>query len=170
MYLNRFWIVIGLCANACIGINQQDLIGDSDRPLDTGNLGVTLDSGEVDEDGSELGGEAEELIAENIVSSILETDDPENTSAANWEETLQVFVDEYATLTVEHTVLWDFSGVTTVDVEWDGDTQLNVFYDQSQPIEKNTWVQVSYSISLASLPSAEYTLSVEDSEVQFRKE
>lgn len=180
MCRNRFWIIVGLFGSGCLNV-QQDLIGDSDRPIDVGDPTNDFgngsgEGGEGGEEGGDLGDVSGEepgiLTAENIVSSVLETEDPNTPS---WEEELQIFVDENGaldstTLMVEHTLLWSSEGVTTIDVEWDGETRLDVFYDQSQQIEKDTWVQVTYSISLTFLPSADYTLYVESSEAQFLKE
>ena len=178
MCRNRFWIFAGLFGSGCLNV-QQDLIGDSDRPIDVGDPTDDFGDGigeEDGEEGGELGEDSSEepsvLTAESIVSSVLETEDP---NAPDWEEELQIIVDEDATLDsttlmVEHTLLWGTNGVTTVDVEWDGETQLDVLYDQSQQIEKNTWIRVTYSISLTFLPSGEYTLFVESSEAQFLKE
>jgi|GEM_PF-4545585 len=152
----------------CIGISEDQLIGESDRPVDFEDLPSSEEDFENDSDPTEdaeegAGSETSLVEADNLESQML-TEDPEEDV-----EKLSMELNE-STLSIEHTLLWTADGVSDISVEVDLETNfLNI--DYGTPTEADTWFIVSYTVELVELPTGTYTMLIEEEdEVEFTLE
>ena len=152
----------------CIGINEDQLIGESDRPLDFEDLPSSDDDfgndSDPTEDAEENAGSDTSLVeADNLESQLL-TEEPEDDV-----EKLLMDLDG-STLSIEHTLLWTSDGVSEISIEADLETNfLQIDYGTS--VEADTWFVVSYTVELVELPIGTYTMLVEEeAEVEFTLE
>ena len=151
----------------CIGINEDQLIGESDRPVGFEDLPSSEEDFENESDIAEdAEGDVEEgsLVEANNIDSQILSEGP-----ADDGERLSMELDD-SILSIEHTLLWTADGVFDISIEADLDTYfLNI--DYGAPVEADTWFVVSYTVELVDLPIGTYTMLVEEEEeVEFTLE
>jgi hypothetical protein len=152
----------------CIGINEDQLIGHSDRPVDSEDLLSSEDefdnASDPTEDAEEDTGSDSYIVEANNIESQMLTEDPEDDA-----ERLSMELDDRI-LSIEHTLLWAADGVSDISIEADLETNfLNI--DYGTPTEADTWFIVSYTVELVELPVGTYTMLVEEeNEVEFTLE
>ena len=156
----------------CIGINEDQLIGHSDRPVDSEDLLSSEDefdddpdpTEDTEEDVEEDAGSDSYIVEANNIESQMLTEDPEDDA-----ERLSMELDDRI-LSIEHTLLWAADGVSDISIEADLETNfLNI--DYGTPIETDIWFVVSYTVELMELPTGTYTMLVEEEdEVEFTLE
>ncbi len=144
--LKYLCITIGL--TACIAPTDENLIGDSDRPVEPND---DLFDGEGG-DGEDVESAGDDLFVENIAIEIL-------TGEAT-QETLSATVD-HTTLSISHTLLWDNPELDWIDL-WQEDTSLH--FDYGELIGETQWMTITYTVDVSGLPSNTYTIVAETME------
>ena len=134
---------------ACIPKEPNDLLGESDRPMDP-DQEIGVDSGVVDT-GVDANTPPEELTVDP--NSIVVTVIGESTEI---EPSLVLSVDDNRVLHVEHTVEWDSDTISTVLVTQTDDYALDFDYGSSG--ETYIWLILQYSVDISSLQAGAYSV------------
>ena len=171
MIRNTFMMVSFGLQLGCIGISEDQLIGESDRPMDLSELDDSLDNAsdptedvEEDVDVEEDAGSDSYIVEANNIESQMLTEEPDDDV-----EKLSMELND-SILSIEHTLLWTADGVSDISIEVDLETNfLNI--DYGTPIEADIWFLISYTVELVELPVGTYTMLVEEEEeVEFTLE
>lgn len=144
--LKFLYLAIGL--TACIAPTDENLIGDSDRPVDPNDDLFYEDNENGDLESA--GGDG--LFVENIAVEIL-------TEEAT-QETLSASINE-STLSISHRLLWDNPELDWIDV-WQESTSLH--FDYGDLIGETQWMTITYTVDVSGLPSNTYTIVAETME------
>lgn len=155
-----------LFMSACIPSDPNDLIGESDRPVDPedmfdsedplGNENGVLDEGE---DGTGAGAPELEVTDLETTTVEIENDSPPT-------EAIFLYIDDNELLQVEHTLQWDDADIAEVFVLQDATA---IEFDYGEHGDPTRWVLVQYTVDVTVLDSGLYTVIAEGDETEFTK-
>lgn len=148
-----------LVLTACFPSKPNDLLGESDRPLDTDHEVGIVDSGLVDTSlDSEMPPEELAVDADSIV--ITEANSPPEPDSS-----LMLSVDTNKILHVEHIFEWDSSTITDIQVtQPDAST---VDFDYGSSGETSIWLTLQYSMDISTLEEGTYSVTAEGDQGEF---
>ena len=147
----KYCLSSALFFTACIPKEPNNLLGESDRPMDP-DQDVGVDSGAADTD--DVNTPPAELTVDP--NSIVITVIGESTEI---EPSLVLSVDDNRVLHVEHTVEWDSETISTVLVTQTADYALDFDYGSSG--ETYIWLILQYSVDISSLQAGTYSVSAD---------
>jgi len=152
--------------SACIPSDPKDLIGESDRPVNPGDMfdsedpadGIdgVLDEGEY---GTEMGAPELEATGLETTTVEIEHDSPPT-------EAIFLYIDDNELLQVEHTLQWDDTDIAEVIISQDATA---IEFDYGDPGDLTRWVLVQYAVDITALESGLYTVIAEGDETEFTK-
>ena len=149
-----------LIITACFPSKPNELLGESDRPLDpttSGEVGF-VDSGTVD---TALDAEMPpELFVDADSIFIIEANSPPEPDS-----TLTLSVDESKILLVEHIFEWDSTTITDIQVTQPDASTIDFDYGSSG--ETSIWLTIQYSMDISILEDGTYSVTAEGDQGEF---
>ena len=163
MSLKLLQLPLLFCTTGCIMSNPNDLIGETDRPLEDDTMFGDDELDNVQEDGGVGTSEPSNLEVSPDSIEISEEDMPPTDPALP----LSLYVED-DTLQVEHVLEWDDSTIEGITVFEYDDFELE--FDYGILGEPTRWLTIRYSLSVESLADGLYTVTAEGDSGEFTLE